>query len=91
MSSMDKLSPGPTAEAEIIVTKENTAERLGSGSVPVFGTPALVGLMEGAAAHLPTQSAGRCQREKPVEATAQNSSLCHSSSPLAMGFSGFSP
>ena len=46
---MDKLAPGLAAEIETIVTDEDTAERLGSGSVPVFGTPALVGLMEGAA------------------------------------------
>jgi fluoroacetyl-CoA thioesterase len=46
---MDNLTPGLAAEIETIVTEESTAERLGSGSVPVFGTPALVGLMEGAA------------------------------------------
>jgi fluoroacetyl-CoA thioesterase len=49
MSSMDDLKPGLAAETETTVTKDNTAERLGSGSVPVFGTPALVGLMEGVA------------------------------------------
>jgi predicted thioesterase len=46
---MDRLTPGLAAEIETIVTEDNTAERLGSGSVPVFGTPALVQLMEGAA------------------------------------------
>lgn len=46
---MDDLTPGLAAETETVVTEDNTAERLGSGSVPVFGTPALVGLMEGAA------------------------------------------
>ena len=45
---MDELVPGLAAELETIVTEENTAEGLG-GSVPVFGTPALVQLMEGAA------------------------------------------
>jgi fluoroacetyl-CoA thioesterase len=55
---MDDLTPGLAAETETTVTEDNTAERLGSGSVPVFGTPALVGLMEGAAikaleGHLP--------------------------------------
>ena len=33
------------------VTEADTAERWGSGLVPVLGTPALVGLMEGAAVH----------------------------------------
>jgi fluoroacetyl-CoA thioesterase len=45
---MNALTPGLAAETETTVTKDNTAERLGSGSVSVFGTPALVGLMEGA-------------------------------------------
>jgi predicted thioesterase len=46
---MGELVPGLTGDTAAVVTEENTAERLGSGSVPVFGTPALVGLMEGAA------------------------------------------
>lgn len=46
---MNDLTPGLTAETETVVTEDSTAERLGSGTVPVFGTPALVGLMEGAA------------------------------------------
>lgn len=55
---MSELLPGLTGEAETTVTEANTAERLGSGLVPVFGTPALVGVMESAAVrsltnHLP--------------------------------------
>ena len=55
---MHKPTPGLTGETETTVTESNTAARLGSGVVPVFGTPALVGLMEGAAVravaeHLP--------------------------------------
>ena len=46
---MDKLAPGLTGEIDMIVTDTDTAARWGSGLVPVFGTPALVGLMEGAA------------------------------------------
>ena len=46
---MDELAPGLTGEIEAVVTEADTAARLGSGLVPVFGTPALVGLMEGAA------------------------------------------
>lgn len=55
---MNKLTPGLTNEIETVVTEADTAERLSSGLVPVFGTPALVGLMENAAVralegHLP--------------------------------------
>lgn len=55
---MDELTPGLTGTVEAIVTDADTAARLGSGVVPVLGTPALVGLMEGAAVqslagHLP--------------------------------------
>jgi fluoroacetyl-CoA thioesterase len=55
---MDKLAPGLSGETETVVTEADTADRWGSGLVPVLGTPALVGLMEGAAVqalagHLP--------------------------------------
>jgi len=46
---MDELAPGLIGEVEAVVTEADTAARWGSGLVPVFGTPALVGLMEGAA------------------------------------------
>jgi len=46
---MDELVPGLTGEVEAVVTQSDTAARWGSGLVPVFGTPALVGLMESAA------------------------------------------
>jgi predicted thioesterase len=46
---MNELSPGMAAELEHIVTDEDTASRWGSGLVPVFSTPALVGLMESSA------------------------------------------
>ena len=36
---------------EKTVTPENTAKSLGSGALPVFGTPYLVALMEGASVH----------------------------------------
>ena len=55
---MAKLEPGLIGEVERRVTEEDTAEQWGSGLVPVFGTPSLVGLMENAAVealegHLP--------------------------------------
>ena len=46
---MDDLTIGLTGTASAEVTTENTAIALGSGDVPVFGTPALVALMEAAA------------------------------------------
>jgi fluoroacetyl-CoA thioesterase len=55
---MDELATGLIGEIEAVVTEADTADRQGCGLVPVFGTPALVGLMEGAAVqalagHLP--------------------------------------
>ena len=55
---MDKLAPGLIGKVETVVTEADTAAHWGSGLVPVFGTPALVGLMESAAVqalegHLP--------------------------------------
>jgi predicted thioesterase len=55
---MGELEPGLAGESATVVTEEDTADRWGSGLVPVFGTPALVGLIEGAAVqalagHLP--------------------------------------
>jgi fluoroacetyl-CoA thioesterase len=43
------LEPGASAEVEETVTEAMTAERLGSGDVPVLGTPAVLALIEAAA------------------------------------------
>jgi fluoroacetyl-CoA thioesterase len=43
------LEPGLQATVEETVTEEMTAERLGSGDVPVLGTPALMAMIEAAA------------------------------------------
>ena len=55
---MTELLPGLNAELKHMVTDADTAARWGSGLVPVFSTPALVGLMENSAVkalmgHLP--------------------------------------
>jgi fluoroacetyl-CoA thioesterase len=46
---MERLSPGLSAELKMTVSEADTAARWGSGLVPVYSTPALVGLMEAAA------------------------------------------
>lgn len=46
---MNKLAVGLNAEINMTVTESDTAAKLGSGLVPVFGTPALVALIESAA------------------------------------------
>ena len=46
---MPELTHGLAAELEHTVTDDDTASRWGSGLVPIFSTPALVGLMESAA------------------------------------------
>jgi predicted thioesterase len=40
------LKSGLTGQAVVTVTEENTAKKFGSGSVNVFATPAMIGLME---------------------------------------------
>jgi fluoroacetyl-CoA thioesterase len=46
---MTTLIPGLSAELNITVSEADTAAKWGSGLVPVYSTPALVGLMEAAA------------------------------------------
>lgn len=43
---MAELKPGIQGKKEIVVTQEKTAAALGSGLLPVYGTPSLVALME---------------------------------------------
>jgi predicted thioesterase len=43
------LQPGLTGEKTETVTDDNTAESWGSGGLPVYATPAMIALMEGAA------------------------------------------
>jgi len=50
-SETHSLQPGLSTEVEIEVTDTKTAAYLGSGSIAVYATPALVALMESAAVH----------------------------------------
>ena len=55
---MDTIKIGLRGEKTELVTPENTAVAYGSGEIDVYATPAMIGLMEGAAveaikAHLP--------------------------------------
>jgi predicted thioesterase len=45
----DLLQPGLAGEKIEAVTENNTAESWGSGGLPVYATPSMIALMEGAA------------------------------------------
>ena len=49
VQSEKSIQPGLSAEIEITVSETETAVHLGSGSIAVYATPALVALMENAA------------------------------------------
>jgi predicted thioesterase len=49
MDFSDLLQSGLTGEKTTAVTENNTAASWGSGGLPVYATPAMIGLMEGAA------------------------------------------
>jgi predicted thioesterase len=55
------IVPGLVGTAETIVTFEQTAQALGSGLVPVYGTPSLIALLEQAAVNalIPHLEAGK--------------------------------
>jgi fluoroacetyl-CoA thioesterase len=46
------VTPGMKGEASLTVDQQHTASALGSGNVPTLGTPALIALMERAAANV---------------------------------------
>ncbi|MEU4691355.1 hotdog domain-containing protein [Actinoplanes sp. NPDC023714] len=45
---MEQFAPGMSARVELTVTDADTAQALGSGDVPVLGTPRLLALAEAA-------------------------------------------
>ena len=60
----ERLRSGLSGEASVVVDESNTAIALGSGSVPVFATPAMAALVEAAAVQA---AVGEGLREKLVE------------------------
>lgn len=51
-----QLSPGLAAKVELVVSDADTAQALGSGDVPVLGTPRVVALAEAATVAATTRS-----------------------------------
>ncbi len=47
---MNEIQPGVTGEKRVAVTTENTAITMGSGTLKVFATPAMIALVEGCCA-----------------------------------------
>src|SRR5690349_19191813 len=45
---LPEFTPGMTARVELLVTDADTAQAVGSGDVPVLGTPRLLALAEAA-------------------------------------------
>ena len=43
---MEQIPLGTSGREEITVTEEQGADRVGSGELPVFATPAMIALME---------------------------------------------
>lgn len=49
MTRVDKIEPGLTGHAEMVVGTSDTAPRIGSGHIAVLATPKMISLMEEAA------------------------------------------
>lgn len=49
MANLSQLKPGLTGAAHMLVTPDRLATHVGSGGAPVFASPMMVALMEGAA------------------------------------------
>src|SRR5215813_12559937 len=49
MIDLSAIAPGPTGVAELLVTQEHTAPRVGSGRIAVLATPVLISVIEAAA------------------------------------------
>ena len=47
--NLDRIAPGLTGSAELVVGEEHTAPRIGSGKVRVLATPVMINFIEAAA------------------------------------------
>ena len=47
--NLDRIAPGLTGSADLVVGDEHTAPRIGSGKVRVLATPVMINLIEAAA------------------------------------------
>ena len=80
MDFAEILKPGIAAEKHDTVTDKNTAAAFGSGGLPVYATPAMIALMEGAAL-----SAAETVLQPPWTTVGTELNVKHSSaSPLGM-------
>src|SRR3954464_10837345 len=49
MTLQEKVQPGLSGRAELVVAEEHTAPRVGSGAIRVLATPVMINLIEAAA------------------------------------------
>ena len=78
---MSAIIPGITGEKSIAVTTENTAVAMGSGTLRVFATPAMIALIEGCCAESVEELL-----DEGVTSVGTNVNIDHlSASPLGAG------
>ena len=65
------ISVGAVGTASTVVTPENTAAAVGSGSLPVFATPYMIALMENAACNAIADALEDGQSSVGMHVTAQ--------------------
>lgn len=75
------LQPGLTGKSETIVTQERTAQAVGSGLVPVFGTPSLIALLEEAAVNAVSAHLGAGETSVGVHLDVRHTAA----TPIGMG------
>jgi predicted thioesterase len=68
----ERLRSGLSGEANVVVDESNTAIALGSGSVPVFATPAMAALVEAAAVQAVAEVLGEDQTTVGVHLDLQH-------------------